>query len=108
MSSPTTSSKAPGRQSFLIRWAVCALLSIGLGTVTLLYTALDRLILHPLSISHPETLVLAAETRPPITSWQWFPYSTYQAVLKMQSLASVAVSGSVDTVLTEQEGETRC
>jgi predicted permease len=106
MSSPTTSSKAPGRRSFVIRWAVCALLSIGLGTVTLLYTALDRLILRPLSISHPETLVLAAETRPPITSWQWFPYSTYQSVLKMRSLASVAVSGSVDTVLTEQEGAT--
>ncbi|MGA7765823.1 MAG: ADOP family duplicated permease [Candidatus Sulfotelmatobacter sp.] len=90
----------------MIRFAVCSVLSIGLGTATLLYTALDRLILHPLSIHHPETLVLAAETRPPITSWQWFPYSTYQAVLKMHSFVSVAVDGSVDTVLTEQEGAT--
>lgn len=79
---------------------------MGLGTATLLYAALDRLILHPLSVDHPETLVLGAETRPPVTSWQWFPYSTYQAVLKLQSLTSVAVDGSVDTVLTEQEGAT--
>lgn len=106
MRSPTTSSKAPDRRSVIIRFAVCSLLSIGLGTATLLYTVLDRLILHPLSVKHPETLVLAAETRPPITSWQWFSYSTYQSVLRMQCFASVAVSGSVDTVLTEQEGAT--
>lgn len=103
---PRTSSNGPARGSILVLFAVCALLSIGLGTATLLYTALDRLILHPLSVDHAETLVLAAESRPPVTSWQWFPYSTYQAVQKLKSLESVAAEGSVETVLTDPEGGT--
>jgi predicted permease len=74
------------------------LLSFGLGAATLLYTALDRLLLHPLDVSHPETLVRMGEKRPPVMSWEWFPYTTYEAVRQMHTLESVAVEGEVDTM----------
>jgi putative ABC transport system permease protein len=74
------------------------LLSFGVGAATLLYTALDRLLLHPLDVSHPETLVRMGEKRPPVMSWEWFPYTTYEAVRQMHTLESVAVEGEVDTM----------
>lgn len=74
------------------------LLSFGLGAATLLYTALDRLLLHPLDVSHPETLVRLAEKRPPVMSWEWFPYTTYEAVRQMRAFEAVTVEGEVDAI----------
>ncbi|MDR5728861.1 MAG: hypothetical protein RB191_15680, partial [Terriglobia bacterium] len=47
---------------------IVVLLTFGLGTATLLYTAVDRLLLHPLPGIHAETLVRAAVQRPQIVS----------------------------------------
>lgn len=80
------------------------LFSLGLGAATLLYTSLDRLLPHPLKVTHPETLVRAAEIHAYVTSWQWFPYSTFHAMQQMHSLQDVAVEGDVDTVLTSTSG----
>jgi predicted permease len=77
---------------------IILLLSFGLGAATILYTALYRLLLHPLDVSHPETLVRMGEKRPPVMSWEWFPYSAYEAVRHMHSFEAVAVEGEVDAI----------
>lgn len=82
-------------------FTIWLLLATGLGAAALLYTALERLLLHPLAVSHPETLVRAAENQPPLYSWKWFPYTTYQAMLGMRTLEGVAAEGILDTVLTQ-------
>ncbi len=88
------------QRNFGATLTVCLLLSFGLGTAALLYTALDRILLHPLSVSHPETLVRIAERHPPVTSWQWFPYSSFEPVRQMHSFEAVAAEGNFDTILT--------
>ena len=65
------------------------LLSFGLGA------ALDRFLLHPLDVPHPETLVRAVERHPPVTSWEWFPYSLYEEMRSMHTLREVAVEGDL-------------
>jgi hypothetical protein len=77
---------------------IILLLSIGLGAATLLYTALNRVLLHPLDVSHPETLVRMGEKRPPVMSWEWFPYTAYEAVRHMHTFEAVAVEGEVDAI----------
>jgi hypothetical protein len=83
-------------------FTIWLLLALGLGTAALLYTALERLLLHPLSVSHPETLVRAGENHPPVVYWTSFPYGTYQAMSGMQTLDSVAAEATLDTVLTQR------
>src|SRR5258708_20845729 len=77
---------------------IILLLSFGLGAATLLYTALNRVLLHPLDVSHPETLVRMGEKRPRVRSWGWFPYTAYEAVGHMHTLEAVAVEGEVDAI----------
>lgn len=86
------------QRDFGVAITIWLLLSFGLGAATLLYTALDRLLLHPLDVSHPETLVRMAEKRPPVMSWEWFPYTTYEAVRQMHAFEAVAVEGEVDAI----------
>lgn len=83
---------------------IILLLAAGLGSGILLFTALDRLILHPLNIPEPETLVRAAGQQPPITMWQYFPYSSYEVIRNMRSFASVAIEGPVDTTIKAGSG----
>ena len=63
--------------------AIVLLLSFGLGAAALLYTALDRFLDNPLGVAHPETLVCAVYTRPPLMAWKWLTYSTFQAMRQM-------------------------
>jgi putative ABC transport system permease protein len=85
-------------------FTIWLLLALGLGTTALLYTALAHLLLHPLPISHPETLVKTGENYPPVVVyWTSFPYSTYQAMLGMHTLESVAAESTLNTVLTQGE-----
>jgi predicted permease len=81
---------------------VVLLLGFGLGSAALLHTALDRLLLHPLRIANAERLVRAGERHPPVTSWSWFPFTTYQRAQKMQALDALAVEGEVETTITEK------
>jgi putative ABC transport system permease protein len=61
-------------------------------------------LIHPLAVAHPETLVRVAERHPPLLSWEWFPYRTYQAIRPMRSFDGVAVEGDVDTVVSANGG----
>jgi predicted permease len=88
------------RNNFGASLTIFLLLSFGLGAATLFYTALDRLLLHPLRVAKPETLVRAAERRPPVFSSEWFPYSTYQTMRQMRSFEDLAVEGNIETVAT--------
>jgi hypothetical protein len=76
------------------------LLGLGLGTTALLFTALDRLLLHPLPVKHPGGLVRVGEVNGSITSWNWFPFSFYQAILPMHGFDGLAIEGEVDTSVT--------
>jgi predicted permease len=83
---------------------IVLLLSFGLAAAALLSAALDRFLLDPLDVSHPETLVRAVERHPPVTSWEWFPYSLYQAMRSMHTLREVAAEGSIDAAVTLHNG----
>src|ERR1700761_8290950 len=83
---------------------VVLLLSFGLGAAALLSAALDRFLLHPLDVPHPETLVRAVERHPPATSWEWFPYSLYEAMRPMHTLREVVVEGSIDAAVSLPNG----
>ena len=80
---------------------IVLLLGFGLGTTALLYTALDRLLLHPLQGLNVDRLVRVAERHPPLTSWTWFHYSLYQSMQPMRSFDALAVEGEVDTTITQ-------
>jgi predicted permease len=96
--------------NFFSRWDVGSnllivlLLGLGLGTTALLYTALDRLLLHPLRIADPDRLVRVGEVHSPVTSWNWFPYSFYLTMQRMHSFDGLAVEGEVDTAVTSASG----
>ncbi len=86
------------------RLAIVLLLSFGIGTAMLLFTALDRLLIHPLNVTHPETLVRLVERHPPILSWERFSYSAYEAIAPMHSFEDVAAEGKVNTFVTANGG----
>lgn len=85
---------------------IVVLLSFGLGTATLLYTAVDRLLLHPLPGIHAETLVRAAVQRPQIVS-RSFSVTMYDAMQHMRSFSGVAAESDFDTSLTAAAGPER-
>ena len=76
---------------------IVLLLGLGMGATALLYTALDRLLLHPLRVPNADRLVRAEERHPPVTSWTWFPFSLYESMRPMRSFDALAVEGEVDT-----------
>ncbi len=78
------------------------LLSFGLGAATLLFTALDRLLLRPLGVPHPERLVRAAIKRPKITVRSGFSYDTYHAARLIRSFRDVAAEADFDTSLARE------
>ena len=80
--------------------AIVLLLSFGLGTAALLYTALDRFLDNPLGVAHPETLVRAVFRHPPLAAWKWFSYSTFEAMRPMHSLENIAAEGPIETTAT--------
>lgn len=92
------------KKTFTGNLTIVVLLSFGLGTAALLYTALDRLLLHPLPVGHPETLVRILQSRPPLAPWASFTYNDYKTIETMHSLADVAAEGTFDTVATTNSG----
>ena len=79
---------------------IVLLLGLGLGATALLYTALDRLLLHPLRVPDVDLLVRVEDRHPPVTSWTWFPFSLYESMRPMHSFDALAVEGEVDTAVT--------
>lgn len=89
--------KSKARGDLGAKVAILLLLSLGLGTATLLHTALNRLVVNPLGVVHPETLVRAAFRQPPLMNWKWFHYTTFEAMRPMHSFEEIAVEGLIDT-----------
>jgi predicted permease len=83
---------------------VVLLLSFGLGAAALLSAALERFLLHPLDVPHPETLVRALERHPPVVNTEWFPYHFYEAMRSMHSLREIAVEGTFDAAVSLHNG----
>ena len=53
------------RNNRVANLTIVLVLTFGLGAAALLSAALDRFLLHPLDVPHPETLVRAIERHPP-------------------------------------------
>jgi hypothetical protein len=83
---------------------IILLLGLGMGAVALLYTALDRLLLHPIKLQGQDRMVRVGEINAPITSWTWFPYSFYQSMQSLHSFDALAVEGEVDSAVTNGSG----
>ncbi len=79
---------------------IVLLLSFGLGAATLLFTCINRLLLHPFQISHPETLVRAAIKWPSVIGRISFPYTSYQSLRHVRSLRDLAAVADFDTTIT--------
>lgn len=79
---------------------IVLLLSFGLGAAALLSATLDRFLLRPLHVAHPETLVRVTERHPPVTNTDWLPYSLYDAMRPMHSLRDVVVEGDIDAAVS--------
>lgn len=79
---------------------IVVLLSFGLGSAILLWTAIDRFLLHPLPVPHPESLVRAAEKHAWLIDRDNFSYSTYAAVRRMHGFEQVAAEANIDTTVT--------
>jgi predicted permease len=88
-----------GRRGFGAGPIIVVLLAFGLGSAILLWSALDRLLLRPLPVAHPETLVRAVERHAWVVNRNDFPFSTYEAVRRMHGLAEAAVEGEVDAAV---------
>ena len=79
---------------------IVLLLSCGLAATTLLFTCINRLLLRPFQVSHPETLVRAAIKWPSVTSRVSFPYESYQSLRHMKNLSDLAAVAEFDTTIT--------
>jgi MacB-like periplasmic core domain len=83
---------------------IVLLLSFGLGAAALLSAALDRFLLHPLDVPHPETLVRVIERHPPVVNSEWFSFSLYDAMRPMHTLRDLAVVGNFDAAVSLGSG----
>jgi predicted permease len=83
---------------------IVLLLSFGLGAAALLSAALDRFLLHPLDVPHPETLVRVIERHPPVINSEWFSFSLYDAMRPMHALRDLAVVGNFDAAVSLRNG----
>ena len=88
------------RRDLAATLTVVLLLSFGLSAATLLFTALDRWVLRPFHVAHPETLVRAAIKRPSIITRTSFSYEHYQSIRHMSSLHDLAAVADFDTTIT--------
>ena len=79
---------------------IVLLLSFGLGAATLLFTCINRLLLRPFQVSHPETLVRAAIKWPSVIGRISFPYASYQSLRHIRSLRDLAAVADFDTTIT--------
>jgi putative ABC transport system permease protein len=76
---------------------VIILLALGIATTSLLLTAIDRLLLHPINAPHSESLVRAATMEPKGLVYARFPYVVYADVNHQAlTLSSTAADADVD------------
>ena len=92
------------RNNRVANLTIVLLLTFGLGAAALLSAALDRFLLHPLDVPHPETLVRAIERHPPVINSEWFPFNVYEAMRPMHTLRDLAVEGNIRTAVSLRGG----
>ena len=69
--------------------AVAALLSLGIGANTALFSALDALLLRPLPVRHPEQLIRMVQIVPRIGVTSGFPHEYYENLKHSSSFSAV-------------------
>jgi len=88
--------KAPGFTLLSI-----ALLTLGIGSSAVLFSALNAVLLRPLPVEHPEQLVRAVQMRPKAGTSASFPYAYYRSLRKHSTtLSSVFGEAQSDAVLS--------
>ena len=88
------------RRDLAATLTVVLLLSFGLSAATLLFTALDRWVLRPFNVGHPEALVRAAIKWPSIITRISFSYEHYLSIRRMSGLHDLAAVADFDTTIT--------
>src|SRR5580698_5878679 len=78
---------------------IVTLLAVGLGATALLYTAFDRLLLHPLHVANPDTMVRFGVSMNPVIYWDYFSYQQYQAIRRLRSVSDIAAEGRTEVTL---------
>jgi predicted permease len=79
-----------------------ALLAAGIGSITLIFSALDAVFLRPLPVRHPEELVRMVQKTPQLGTRSSFSYLFYQDLRDhASSLAAVFGEEEWDSAMTE-------
>ena len=81
------------RRNRLFGVLVIALLAVGIGAGTLVFSLIDELILKPLPVRNPENLYLAETVRKlQVRPDTYFPYTVYESVFSNSAQAAAAVA----------------
>src|SRR5580698_3857340 len=82
--------------------AAAGLLAAGIGVTTLIYSAVDAILLRPLPVSHPEQLVHLFQRVPRVGNATRMPIAVYEA-LRDRSTTLSAVFGefATDAIMSE-------
>lgn len=82
--------------------AAAGLLAAGIGVTTLIFSAVDAILLRPLPVGHPEQLVHLVQRVPRVGADSRIPLAVYQA-LRDRSTTLSAVFGefAIDSAMSE-------
>jgi putative ABC transport system permease protein len=88
--------------------AAVLLLAIGISANTLIFSAVDALLLRPLPVPHPENLVRLIEVHPTnFVTWQ-LPYRLCETLAaKSASLSEVLCQGEADVAFSDGQSTER-
>src|SRR5579884_3788405 len=90
-------SKSPG-----FTFAAAGLLAAGIGVTTLIFSALDAIVLRPLPVSHPEELVRLVQRVPRIGTQSYIPEAIYEDLRgRSTTLASIFGEDALTYAMTE-------
>ena len=94
-----TLSKSPG-----FTFAATGLLAAGIGVTTLIFSAVDAILLRPLPVSHPEQLVRMVQRVPRAGTISAMPYHVYENLRDHSTtLSSVFGEYPIDLSMSEPE-----
>ena len=74
-----------------------ALLAVGIGATTLIFSLADAVLLRPLPVERPQELIRMVQTSPQLGTISSFPYAYYRA-LRSRTTTLSAVFGESSTL----------
>ena len=81
---------------------VVGLLSVGIGTTTLIFSAFDTVLLRPLPVRHPEELVRMVQKLPKVPTTNSLPAAYYQTLRNYSTtLSAVFGEAQLDVAMSE-------